>query len=70
MSRMRTVTVTLGRGSDAQKAEVSVIDQHIWMTFLGPRGGRQYTLPLSADGANALGRVLMQARSAVNGFDR
>lgn len=66
----RTVTVKLAPGSDGQRAEVSVVNSHIWVTFLGPRGGRQYTLPLSPEGANSLGQCLIHARSAVRGFDR
>jgi hypothetical protein len=66
----RTVAVAVGsgHGTDRQSAEVSVVDGHIWMTFLGPRGGRQYTLPLAPQGASDLGGLLRAAAGAV-GYD-
>lgn len=66
----RTVAVVVGpgHGSDRQAAEVSVVDGHIWMTFLGPRGGRQYTIPLAPQGASDLGGLLRAAAGAV-GYD-
>lgn len=62
----RTVVAIVGpgHGTDRQKAEVSVVNGHIWMTFLGPRDGRQYTLPLSVEGSVRLGRLLLAAAEA------
>jgi hypothetical protein len=67
----RTVSVVVGpgAGTDRQKAEVSVVNGHIWLTFLGPRGGRQYTLPLSPEGSDWLGTMLRHAAKAC-GYDR
>lgn len=71
-SATRTVTIAVGtgRGTDRRKAEVSVVNGHVWVTFLGPQGGRQYTLPLSVDGSATLGRTLSQAAAAIRGFNR
>ena len=64
MTRTVSVVVGSGHGADRQQAEVSVVNGHIWMTFLGPRGGRQYTLPQSGEGAIGLGRLLLGAAAA------
>ena len=65
---MNTISVRVGPGltvSERQEAEVTVLPNgSIWLTFLGPRGGRQYTLPLSALGAADLGRLLRDAATA------
>lgn len=61
---------TVSAVTDRQSAEVSVVNGHIWMTFLGPRGGRQYTLPLSPEGAVKLGRLLLGAAGACVSSDK
>jgi hypothetical protein len=65
MNATTVVVIGPGHGSDRQAAEVSIVNGNIWLTFLGPRGGRQYTLPLSVNGATALGQRLTQAAASI-----
>lgn len=65
---MTAVSARVGPGLttiERQEAQVEVLDNgSIWLTFLGPRGGRQYTLPLSTVGSAHLGKLLMDAATA------